>query len=131
VKRKKQIARALEFATAECCRLLDLFGERRYTFTVEYDKKCEDIATVVTPRRRSHFTLTLGPLFLAESEQDRKNTILHEMLHVLQVGWWHLVWMTLDESSMPEGERKMFQSAVNDQMELYTDRLAMVLAGRI
>jgi hypothetical protein len=131
---KKKIAAAVDWATAETCRLLDLFGERMLRFSVEYDASLADtaeIARVTTHGQLNYFRLKVGPGFLRESKEDRAGTILHEVMHVIQRHWRHLVCFSLNDSSMPEKERELFQSMFEDQMELYTDRLATVLAGRI
>lgn len=121
---------ALDFAVQEARRLLSVFGETGWEFRVVFDKQSTDYANVATLSGQRRFTLTLGPAFLSDTDEGRANTMLHEILHVLQRGLRDLTQAAL-EPVLSTRERRLFLAAFDQLMELHTDQLATVFAGKI
>lgn len=95
----------------------------RVKVNARWDASMEDYAEIRQMSRRRVATLSVGKMYVGQSVRDRRQTIIHELLHVAQTD----VLGAVHESSEVDIVPDEFYLTFTREHELFTDTLAEVL----
>lgn len=84
-------------------------------------------AQVDAPYGQRRATVTLGPLFFTQSPQDQRDTVVHELLHLVLMPSWQFVEELLD-AELPARASRVAWLGYTQQSEYAVDQLAAVIA---
>lgn len=99
-----------------------------WEISLSFDPAMKDAhATIEAPDFQRRATLTLGPEFLGSTPSDRRDTLVHELLHLVLMGPWQYT-DNLLEQEFPARLARVAWLAFCGHVESSIDHLAAVMA---
>jgi len=100
-----------------------------WKFEVEMGKEEEDFSLFVDAMSRNYKTATIiiGPSFFTQSDEDKRETIAHELIHIHDAIMERYIKSTL-ESKMGDSEWESWYKGFGDIIEDRVEDLARIIA---
>lgn len=101
----------------------------RIQISIEWEKDTDCFAKVNQSTRRPCASLVIGQMYTTQSLRDRRQTAIHELLHIAQKGPFGTVLEGLDE--LDSETANMLWRLFLQQHEVFTDTLAEALVDEL